>query len=163
MHLTLFTLHTGLPQQPIRKAWFLMGDYVPTAYFDVVFDGGIIGLSGKFTSVSGLGVEFDYEVYNEGGTNYPLYFMKGVVPQTLVLEQGTVTTADAFAFWIGNVNTGMNLTLNGVITLKDHTGDKKRSWMVQSAYPLKYVGPTLNSLTSELAVSRIELRHNGCF
>ena len=140
-----------------------MGDYVPTAYFDVLFGGEVIGLSGKFTSISGLGVEFDYETYIEGGSNYPRYFMKNIVPQTLILEQGTVTTVDTFSAWILKVNSGMNLTLNGVITLKDHTGDKKRSWIVHSAFPLRYVGPSLNSLTSELAISRIELRHNGCF
>ena len=139
-----------------------MSDYVPTAYFDVTFGSFITGLSGQFVSVSGLGIEFDYDVYLEGGSNYPRYFFKSVVPQTLVFEQGTVTTTDAFSSWIAMVNSGMNLTLSGIVTLKDHTGEKKRSWTVQNAFPIKYVGPSLNSLTSELAVSRIELRHNGC-
>jgi phage tail-like protein len=139
-----------------------MSDYVPTAFFDVQFGSAITGLSGQFISVSGLGVEFDYDVYVEGGSNYPRYFFKNVVPQVLTLEQGTVTTTDAFAEWLAKVNSGVALTLDGVITLKDHAGQSMRSWAVAGAFPLKYIGPSLNSMASELAVSRIELRHNGC-
>ena len=139
-----------------------MTDYVSTAYFEVSFGDLIAGLSGQFTAVSGLGIEFDYDVYNEGGSNYPRYFFKNVVPQTLMLEQGTVTTTDSFATWIGMINTGMTVPLTGTVTLKDHTGQEMRRWIVQDAFPVKYVGPDLSSLTSALAVSKIELRHNGC-
>ena len=141
-----------------------MSDYVPTSFFEVVFAQlGPAGMSGEFTSVSGLGVEFEYETYQEGGANYPRQFFKSVVPQTLVLEQGTVTTVDAFSTWLEAINLGSALTLDGVIMLKDHTGETKRTWVVQGAFVVKYVGPSLDSLRSELAVSRIELRHNGCF
>ena len=139
-----------------------MSDYVPTAFFEVLFGSHIAGLSGNFTAISGLGIEFDYDVYVEGGSNYPRYFFKNVVPQTLTLAQGTVTTVDAFAAWIGMVNQGMSIPLTGVVMLKDHTGQIKRMWTVIGAFPVKYVGPNLNSLSSELAISTIELRHNGC-
>ena len=139
-----------------------MSDYVPTAFFEVLFGSHIAGLSGNFTNISGLGIEFDYDVYVEGGSNYPRYFFKNVVPQTLTLAQGTVTTTDAFSAWIGMVNQGMSIPLTGVVMLKDQTGQIKRTWTVLGAFPIKYVGPNLNSLSSELAVSRIELQHNGC-
>jgi len=139
-----------------------MLDLVSTAYFEVVFDKDAEGLSGQFTSVSGLSMEFEYDTYLEGGSNYPKHFFKNIVPQTLVLEQGTVVTADALAKWIAAVNQGTMTTLNGVITLKDHTGKAKRSWVIQDAYPVKYIGPSLDSMKSELAVTRIELKHNGC-
>ena len=137
-------------------------DFVPTAYFSVLFGSEIAGLSGQFITISGLSIEFDYETYIEGGSNYPRYFFKNVVPQTLTLEQGTVTTIDAFAIWIAQINSGIAMPLNGIITLKEHSGQVKRSWTVQGAFPVKYIGPSLNSMASELAVSRIELRHNGC-
>jgi len=140
----------------------ILADYVATSFFEVSFGDRIAGLSGQFTAVSGLSIEFDYDVYNEGGSNYPRYFFKNVVPQTLNLQQGTVTTADSFAAWIDMVNRGKTVPLTGTVKLKDHTGQEKRSWTVQDAFPVKYVGPNLNSLTSELAVSSIELRHNGC-
>jgi phage tail-like protein len=119
-------------------------------------------MSGQFTNVSGIGMEFEYETYNEGGSNYPRYFFKNAVPQTLVLQQGTVTTIDAFAAWMNTVNLGVSAFLNGVVALKDHTGMIRRNWTIQGAFPVKYIGPELNSLHSSLAVSRIELQYNGC-
>jgi len=141
-----------------------MQHYVSSSYFEVMFAAPpIVGLSGRFTNVSGLGMEFEYDTYTEGGTNFPRYFFKNSVPQTLTLHQGTVTMVDLFSNWIASVNVGMGISLNGVIVLKDHTGMSKRSWIVMEAFPLKYIGPTLDSMKSELAVSTIELRHNGCF
>ena len=140
----------------------LSAEYVPNTYFEVSFGAPALGMSGYFTSVSGLSIEFEYETYSEGGVPYPRYFFKNVVPQTLVLEQGTVTSVDGFAAWVHMLNQGMRMPINGMIYLKDHTGALKRSWMVNDAMVVKYVGPSLNAMQPELAVSRIELQHNGC-
>ena len=139
-----------------------MSDFVPNVFFDVIFAGIDIGMSGQFTNVSGLGMEFEYETYIEGGSNYPRYFFKNALPQTLVLQQGTVTTIDSFAAWMNTVNLGVSAFLNGVVLLKDHTGAIKRNWTIQGAFPVKYIGPELNSLQSALAVSRVEFQYNGC-
>ena len=139
-----------------------MSDFVPISFFDVAFIGQGIGMSGEFISVSGLGMQFDYETYSEGGRNYPKRFFKGAVPQTLVLEQGTVTTIDFFISWLTEINIGITRTLNGTVMLKDHTGATKRIWFITDAIPAKYVGPGLNSMKSELAVSRVEFLYNGC-
>jgi phage tail-like protein len=141
-----------------------MSDYVPTSYFEVIFPvvGAGAGMTGKFLSVSGLGMQFEYETYSEGGRNYPRRFFKGVVPQTLILEQGTVTTFDAFAMWVNLINLGSTMTIDGFILLKDHTGETKREWTIVGAMVSKYMGPSLNSMRSELAVSRIEMIYNGC-
>jgi phage tail-like protein len=136
--------------------------FVPTAFFDVYFVGIGIGMAGEFTSVSGLGMEFEYETYNEGGTNYPRRFFKGVAPQTLVLEQGTVTTMDAFAAWVAEINLGITRTLDGIVILKDHTGAPMREWTIIGAMLTKYIGPSLDSMQAQLAVNRIELLYNGC-
>ncbi len=137
-------------------------DYVPNTYFDVMFGPPALGMSGYFTSVSGLGMQFEYETYCEGGSTYPQHFFKNTTPQTLVLEQGTVTTVDGFAVWVNLCNTGMRLPLNGIIILKDHADKPKRTWIIQDAVVVRYVGPELNSMQPQLAVSRIELQYNGC-
>lgn len=137
-------------------------DNVPNTYFEVAFGVPSVGMSGYFTSVTGLGMEFEYETYNEGGVPYPRSFFKNVVPQTLVLEQGTVTTVDGFATWVGMMNAGRRMPLNGLVFLKDHTGATKRTWLIENAMVVKYIGPSLNSMQPELAVSRIEISHNGC-
>ncbi len=133
------------------------------AYFDVMLIGTGAVLAGGFLSVSGLDMEVDYEVYTEGGSNYPRFFFKNTKPQTLVLEQGVVTTVDSVSLLMAMVNQGMSIPLAGTITLRDSFGEAQRTWSVVGAHLQKYVGPQLNSNQASMAVSRIELIHNGCF
>ena len=133
------------------------------AYFDVLLIGTGVVLAGGFSSVSGLDLEVDYEVYTEGGSSYPRFFFKNVKPQQLVLEQGVVTTVDSVSVLMAMVNQGMSVPLAGTIILKDSFGVPQRQWSVVGAHLQKYVGPQLNSNQASVAVSRIELIHNGCF
>ena len=114
------------------------------------------------SSVSGLDMEVDYEVYTEGGSNYPRFFFKNSKPQRLILEQGVVTTVDSVSLLMAMVNQGMSIPLAGTIVLMDSFGSPKRAWGVVGAHLVKYVGPQLNSNQASMAVSRIELIHNGC-
>lgn len=133
------------------------------AYFDVALIGTGAALVGGFQSVSGLGMEVEYEVYTEGGSNYPRFFFKNTKPGTLVLEQGVVTTVDSVSLLMAMVNQGMSIPLAGAIILKDSFGAVQREWTVVGAHLQKYEGPALNSNQASVAVSRIELIHNGCF
>ena len=126
------------------------------AYFDVVLAGG-------FLSVSGLDMEADYEVYTEGGSNYPRFFFKNVVPQHLVLEKGVITTVDSMSILMGMVNQGMSIPLAGTIILRDSFGSPQREWTIVGAHLQKYVGPQLNSNQASQAVSRVELIYDGCY
>lgn len=137
--------------------------YLSGAYFSVFLAGAGVMLQGSFTSVSGLDMELEYEVFNEGGLNYPRFFLKQSKPQVLVLEQGTVTHADAVSFLMQNSNLGMSIALAGTVTLKDSFGTPQRTWNIIGAYLQRYVGPTLNSNQAALAVSRMELIYNGCY
>lgn len=140
-----------------------MEDYYSNAYFDVDLIGVGPPLIGRFTSVSGLGMEVDYEVYNEGGSYYPRYFLKEVKPQILVLEQGVITDIDSASLLMGMVNSGMCVPMAGIITMKDHLGYPIRVWSIVGAHLRKYVGPSLNSNQPVLAVTRMELMYNGCY
>ena len=133
------------------------------AYFDVMLIGPGAVLAGGFTSVSGLGMEADYEVYAEGGSSYPRFFFKTVKPQSLVLERGVITTVDSVSILMGLVNQGMSIPLSGTIILKDSFGSAQRTWSIVGAHLVKYAGPQLNSNQASVAVSRIELMHNGCY
>ena len=133
------------------------------AYFDVLLVGVGALLAGGFTSVSGLGMEADYEVYTEGGSNYPRFFFKNTKPQRLVLEQGVITTIDSVSLLMGMVNQGMSIPLAGGIVLMDSFGVPQREWTVVGAHLVKYEGPRLDSNQASVAMNRIELIHNGCF
>ncbi len=140
-----------------------LGDYMSGAHFEVALAGPGAVLAGKFTSVSGLDMELEYEVYNEGGLNYPRFFFKGNKPQVLVLEQGVVTTVDSVSSLMLLCSTGMSIPLAGTVILKDSFSIPQRTWTIVGAYLQKYVGPNLNSNQPALAVSRIELIYNGCY
>lgn len=130
-------------------------------YFDVKLGVDMLGLDGHFTSVSGLNFEVDYETYTEGGAEVPHYFYRQVNPQTLVLERGLVTGVDQFSAWMTALKLGSIIRLCGTITLNTPQGQPMKTWLVTDAYPIKYVGPTLVAGKSGLAVTRIELAHNG--
>ena len=93
----------------------------------------------------------------------PIYFYKGARPQQLILEQGVLTTVDSVSLLMGMVNQGMSIPLAGVIFLKDSFGTLQREWSIVGAHLQKYVGPRLDSNQAQLAVTRMELLHNGCF
>ena len=132
------------------------------AYFDVFLAGTGAVLAGGFLSVSGLDMEAEYEVYTEGGSNYPRFFFKNIVPQHLVLERGVITDLDSASLLMLMVNQGMSIPLAGTIILRDSFGTPQRTWTIVGAHLQKYVGPQLNSNQARAAVSRIELIHNGC-
>ena len=135
--------------------------YIPNTFFEVSFGDDVSGLNGEFISVSGLGMEFEFESYCEGGGS-PRQFFTGTVGQRLILAQGTVTSNDAFASWMGKINKGIPTPVSGTVKLKDHTGVVQREWKIEKATLVKYIGPSLNSSQPELAVTQIEMLYGGC-
>lgn len=138
-------------------------DYLSGSYFEVALAGPGALIAGRFTAVSGLNMEVEYEVYNEGGLNYPRFFFKENRPQTLVLEQGVVTSVDSVSLLMAMCASGMAIPLAGTVILMDSYGVPQRTWTIVGAYLQKYIGPDLNSNQPALAVSRIELIYNGCY
>lgn len=135
---------------------------VSGTYFEVLLTGGVITLAGSFLSVSGLGMEVEYDFYTEGGSSYPRFFFKSAQPQRLVLEQGVLTTVDSASLLMGMVNQGMSIPLAGTVLLKDSFGTLQRQWVIAGAHLQKFSGPSLNSNQAQLAVSRMEFLYNGC-
>ena len=140
-----------------------INDLHPTNFFDVKLFGVGPPIIGSFVSVTGLGMEIEYEFYTEGGSYYPRFFQKAVRPQVLVLEQGVITTVDTAAIMMGMINQGMDVAMTGAVILNDRFGTPIREWTVIGAHLMKYVGPTLNSNETALAVNRLEFLHNGCY
>ena len=138
-------------------------EYLSGSYFEVALTGPGAAIAGRFTAVSGLNMEVEYEIYNEGGLNYPRFFFKENKPQVLVLEQGVVTTADSVSALMAMCASGISIPLAGTVILMDSFGTPQRTWSIVGAYLQKYIGPDLNSNEPALAVSRIELIYNGCY
>ena len=144
-----------------------MEPYVTGSYFDVTIIGvpvgPMVGTSGRFTRVSGIGGEFEYDYYNEGGNNFTRAFFKQLKPSTLVLEQGTVTDFDHVSLAMNLINLGQEVTFTIVIILRSSTGKPVREWTISNAHLTKYEGPSMDANNSELAISRMEFIYNGAF
>ena len=118
--------------------------------------------AGEEDGVEHTNMEFEYETFCEGGSSYPRYFFKQAKPQTLILQEGTLTSVDTISILVNMANLGMSLSLSGFITLMDSFGKLKRVWTISGAHLVRYEGPQLDSNQPNLAVSRIELVYNGC-
>lgn len=136
--------------------------YLSGAYFEVQLSGKDVTIEGAFTSVSGLGMEIEYDVFSEGGSNYPRFYFKQTKPQILTLEQGVVTDTDAVSTLMTSSSAGAAIALSGTIKLKDSFGNDQRQWSISDAYLQRYIGPTLDSNQPALAVNRMEFIYNGC-
>lgn len=137
-----------------------------TSFFQVDFlVSGALGLAGKFTKVSGLGISFEYEKYYEGGSLYPRFLYNRSLPQTLVLEQGIVTNmGDLYSWWANSINYGMSIpAAQGMVKLCSPTMEVLRVWPITGAYLTKYIGPDLDANNPKVAVSRIEMIYGGVF
>ena len=139
---------------------------IANCYFDVdILVAGAIGLTGRFASVSGLGIEFKYDEYYEGGSMYPRFMFNYAKPQILTLSEGVVTSPlDFFAWWSWAMNMGMGIPAgNGSVTLRNEKGEALRGWIICGAYLTKYIGPTLDANSPRMAVNSIEMVYGGSF
>ena len=138
------------------------GKLLSGAYFDVSLYGTGAALTGEFTSVFGLGMEADYEVYTEGGSEYPRFFFRNTKSRHLVLEQGVLTGVDGMSLLMTMVTQGMSVPMAGAVILRDSFGTPVREWTIVGAHLIRYEGPRLDSNQVNLAVNRIEFLYNGC-
>ena len=144
----------------------LKSEVLANCYFDVDFlVSGVTGFAGKFARISGLGIDFDYEKYYEGGSMYPRFLFNHSNPQKLVMEQGVIThPGDLFSYWAMAMNLGSFIpAATGIITLKDITGKPMRKWVIAGAYISRYSGVDLDSNSPKLAVNTIEMWYGGVF
>lgn len=122
--------------------------------------GGLLG--GGFSQVSGLESSVELETYNEGGVNgYVHQFPSQVTYANLVLTHG-LTDLDLMWDWYWLTTQGRPLLLSGTIMLLNNQRLPVMWWNFQDAYPVKWVGPTLDaSDDGQVAVEQIELVHRG--
>ncbi|RUS46156.1 phage tail protein [Cohnella sp. AR92] len=114
-----------------------------------------------FSEVTGLESEIVLEEFAEGGQNQFVHRLPGRVRfQPLVLKRGMTLTNELW-YWYANVMRGSIERKSGSIILYDEYDEEFRRWNFYDAYPTKWIGPTLNAASSEVAFESIELVHNG--
>lgn len=118
-----------------------------------------IELRGNFSSVSGLGSEMEYEVFNEGGNfTAPVLLPRGMKYQNIVLERGTMS-AEPLSIWFTQLQTGIQTRLPMIITMMDATGTPVKIWTVMDAMPVKVDYSPMNAMSGSVATTTVEFSH----
>lgn len=141
---------SGNPSEPLD----IIGNFRFIVELDGVFAGG-------FSEISGLEAETEYEEYQEGGVNQFTYrFPKATKFPPLVLKRG-ISTSNSLWEWFEHTMTGSIKRKTGSIIMYNHQGDEVCRWSFEDAYPIKWSGPNLASISNEVAIESIEIVHNG--
>lgn len=107
-------------------------------------DGSEGSIIGGFSDASGLGVEVNYSEYRNGNEKFNTVRK---VPNThkvddVTLKRGLVGSEDLF-HWVKTVRDGTADPRTVTITLLDEARQPVATWVLRSAQPKKWTGPTL--------------------
>ncbi|HEY5663229.1 MAG TPA: phage tail protein [Ilumatobacter sp.] len=136
-----------------------------TATFLFEVDGVTIG---SFMEVNGLEVSVETEDVQEGGQNSFVHKLPGRMTWPNITLKRGVTKHDELLKWL-NESSGEKFTANGnkltrksaAITLLDRAGKRLMSWTFDSAFPVKWTGPSFASSSAEAPAESLEIAHHG--
>jgi phage tail-like protein len=148
----------------------------PLTGFRFVLELGFVE-AGAFSECTGLAAETKVLEYKEGGRNYSaLKFAEGGAVSNVVLKRGVLagSAADALFRWHEGVATGAfghantrptdpdeDIDRNVAVVLQGEDGAEIKRWRLFRAFPVKWVGPDLKAMASEVAMETLELAHEG--
>jgi phage tail-like protein len=113
---------------------------------------------GFFMHCSGLELTFDVYEYQEGGNNDFVHRLPGGLRYpNLVLSRG-LTREDVLLKWFWATHTKAE---RKEITLTLATADVERTWTFTDAFPVRWVGPQIDSSGAEIATEMLEIAHAG--
>jgi len=113
---------------------------------------------GFFLQCSGLELTFDTYEYREGGNNDFVHRLPGGIHYpNLILSRG-LTREDALLKWFWATHTQAE---RKEITLTLKTTNAERTWTFADAFPVKWVGPQIDSSGSDIATEMLEIAHSG--
>jgi phage tail-like protein len=121
----------------------------------------IDGLAASFSHVSGLESEVEAIDYREGGEEARVRKLPGLRKYSnIVLERGITKDLELWN-WHKQVLDGDVQRRNGSIVLLDDQGHDQVRWNFVNSWPCKYIGPTLDAKSNEVAIEALELAHEG--
>lgn len=116
----------------------------------------IEGLStGGFLRCSGLGGTVDVVEFVEGGATTPRRFPGERRFSPIVLEQG-LTRGQLLYEWFVDGE-----PRDGAIVLVGRGGEERLRWTFRAGWPTRWLGPSLDASSAEIAVERLEIVHEG--
>lgn len=115
-----------------------------------------------FTSISGLGVEMEYETVKGGGDNNTVYHLpKGVVRSRLILKRGLAPFSSPLMQWCLKTGSGymFSVPMTLIVQLLDKNPKKPpvMVWMIYNALPAKWEIDELDAKKSDIVFETIEI------
>lgn len=131
--------------------------------YTVEIDGLVVA---GFSEVSGLEQELEIEEYKEGGMGFTHKLPNGVKHANLILKRGLSESRSLRAWYhsvVQAITYGKPLYKSPAIfvCIMDSQGQESVRFHVKQAYPIKWVGPSLNATGSEVATESVEIVHEG--
>src|SRR5579859_1490973 len=116
---------------------------------------------GGFSECNGLEASIQTEDYQEGGNNSTtLKFPKHIAYTNIRLKRGIVVSDDLWN-WFNDFIEGKGKRKDGTITLRDEQQKAVKTWRFKRGIPVKWTGPTLNAMQSQVAIQELEIAHEG--
>ncbi|WP_433830951.1 phage tail protein [Actinoplanes sp. CA-015351] len=126
--------------------------------FIVEVDGVIIG---GFAEVSGIGMENEIIEYRNGDEDITVRKLPGKAKYSnLVLKWGLTQGRELWE-WRQLVIAGQTDRRPGTIQLLDEARQPALQWDFREGWPCKLEGPALNAKGSDVAISTLEIAHEG--
>lgn len=114
-----------------------------------------------FMEISGLQVETDTFEYIEGGNNGFVHKLPGQTRVgNLTFKRGLVATNELFN-WYMQVAAGKIERRNLSVIIYTYGGEELRRWNFFNAYPVRWIGPSLNAEATDAAIESVEIAHAG--
>ena len=114
----------------------------------------------RFQTVSGLGVEYDYESFKEGGENR---FEHKLPVRTkyadMVLKRGMLMDSGVIKWFLTAFRDREFSPADINVILMNEKGDPLRTWNVAHAIPKKWLVSDLNANESSIVVETMELTY----
>ena len=126
--------------------------------FYVEIEGVIIA---HFTSVHGLELERDELMVKEGGVNDHVHRLPGRIIQKNIRLQRGVTYSHELFEWFQEGRHTFGVSKRDITIILGNTQHLTvQHWDVREAWPVRYVGASLDTSSSEIAVEEIELAYS---
>jgi phage tail-like protein len=117
--------------------------------------------AGGFSECSGLEFSMDIEEYREGGNNGTvLRFPSRIKWTNLRLKNGLALSDDLWN-WHYSLVQGTVARRDGVVTLQDEERNPVKTWSFTRGLAVKWSGPNMNAMQSQIAFEEIEIAHEG--
>ena len=134
-------------------------NYVTTNRFYVEMENQV---AAAFSECSGLDVQIEKEVYQEGGVNeQQRIFLKHAKFGDLTLKRG-ITDDPAFWSWISqSLTAGDRRRRNINILVFNQAGETMQAWRLMGAVPVAWKTPSLKADSNTVALEELVLSYEG--